>query len=103
MVMGMDWGRFWAVLWVLWVFGFGYNLVVGWLEREGLAEGYVAWLVVLGVLVTMAGVAVVDAEMAMVVTLAFCASGFWMVIGSWWRHVQARKAGQRAQREEVGR
>lgn len=35
------------------VFGVIYNLVVGWMERNGYDEGYTAIMVVVGVLVTL--------------------------------------------------
>lgn len=94
MTMGMDWGRFGVVLGALFVFGFGYNLAVAWLERHGYDEGYTAILVVVGVLATLAGVAVICWRCAMICLAAFGASGFWMVVGSWWRYAQMRKRAQ---------
>jgi len=83
------------------VLGGLYNALVGWLERRGYDEGYTAILVVVGVMITLAGIVVLDWGAAMLVLGAFASSGFWMVMGSWWRHVRARRAGQEAQREEV--
>lgn len=84
----------WHIMGALFVFGFFYNLLIGWLERNGYDEGYTAILVVVGVGVTVAAYAVLDVIAALEIVLAFSASGFWMVIGSWWRHVQARRRAQ---------
>ena len=83
----------------LFVFGFFYDRVVGWMERNGYDEGYTALLVVVGTLVTLGGVAMVDGCAAAIALGAFACSGFWMVVGSWWRHVQKRKRGQRKLRK----
>lgn len=87
-----------AVYAALFVFGFVYNLVVTWLERNGYDEGYTAILVVIGSLVTLGGAAIIDWRGALVALGAFAASGFWMVAGSCWRHVRARQASQKAYR-----
>ena len=99
--MWIDWESVWEVFGGLFVFGFVYNLAVEFLERKGYDEGYTAILVVTGTLVTLAGVAIVHWGAALLTLGAFAASGFWMVLGSWWRHVRARRNGQDAQREEV--
>ena len=56
-------------------------------------------------MVTLIGTTVLDTLLTwnagLLALAAFAASGFWMVVGSWWRHVHARRAGQDAQREEV--
>lgn len=87
-------GATWAMFGALFVFGFVYNLAVAWLEKKGYDEGYTAILVVFGVLATLAGVAVIDLEAATLCLLAFTASGFWMVVGGWWRYAHARENGQ---------
>jgi len=84
---------------ILFVFGLAYNGLVAWCESEGYAEGYTAILVAFGTLVTLLGVAVVDWRAALLALGAFFASGFWMVVGSWWRHVQARRRAQDLARE----
>jgi predicted tellurium resistance membrane protein TerC len=84
----------WHIMGVLFVFGFLYNLLIGWLERRGYDEGYTALLVVIGVAVTLIAYSFMDVVPAIEMALAFAASGFWMVIGSWWRHVQARRHAQ---------
>ncbi|MDY6877338.1 MAG: hypothetical protein SWK90_14200 [Chloroflexota bacterium] len=99
--MGGELGLYAVVYGGLFVVGFLYNVLVGWLERRGYDEGYTAVLVVVGVLVTLAGSAVLDWTAAGKVLGGFVASGFWMIVGSWWRHVRARREGQEAQRGEV--
>jgi hypothetical protein len=96
---GVDWGRIGGVYLVLFGFGLAYNACVGWIERHGYDEGYTAWLVIVGVLVTLAGVAVLDWGAALVTLGAFGASGFWMTVGSWWRHVRRRRRAQELARE----
>jgi hypothetical protein len=76
------------------VFGTIYNLVVAWMERNGYDEGYTAIMVVVGVLVTLGGLAMVDWRAAALTVVAFACSGTPMVLGSWWRHAQARKRAQ---------
>jgi len=46
------------------------------------------------VAVTLVAYSFMDVVPAIEMALAFAASGFWMVIGSWWRHVQARRRAQ---------
>ena len=97
--IGLDWGKVAAVYGVLFGLGFAYNALVAWLERMGYDEGYTALLVVAGTLLTLGGVAVISWRCAMVALGAFAASGFWMVVGSWWRHVRARRRAQDALRQ----
>ncbi len=92
--LGMDWVRIGIVYGALLVLGSVYNLVVSWMEREGYDEGYTAALVVFGVTFTLIGVAVLCWRCAIVAFGAFAASGLPMFVGSWWRHVQARKRSQ---------
>ncbi len=99
MTSGLDWARIGLVWGVLFAFGFVYNLVVAWAESRGYDEGYTAILVVVGTLVTLLGVAVIEWRAALLALGAFSASGFWMVLGSWWRHVQARRRAQELARE----
>ncbi len=86
---------------ILATFGALYNVAVSWLEQRGYAEGYVSLLVVGGVSGTLLIIAIIDWQAALLVFLAFCCSGFPMVIGSIYRHVRARERGQDAQRHEV--
>lgn len=99
MQSGMDWGLIGLVFGGLFVFGFVYDRLIAWCEGEGYAEGYLAMLVAFGTLITLLGVAVIDWRAALLALGAFCASGFWMIVGSWWRHVQARRRAQDLARE----
>lgn len=63
----------------LFVVGFLYNALVGWLERRGYDEGYTAVLVVVGVLITLAGIAVFDWGAA-----ALVGGGLWRRGSGWW-------------------
>ena len=76
------------------VFGIIYNMIIAWTERHGYDEGYTSFEVVIGVAWTLAFVAVVDWRAALISLAAFALSGTPMVLGSWWRHVQARKHAQ---------
>lgn len=99
MMLGYDLGLIGVAFGALFVFGAGYNWLVGALERRGYDEGFTALLVVGGVLVTLIGVAVIDWRAALLTLGAFGASGFWMVIGSWWRFVTSRERGQSTMRQ----
>jgi hypothetical protein len=76
------------------VFGIGYNAVVAWLIHHGYDEGYIWALVVVGVLVTLIGLALIAPYAAMLALATFAASGLPMAVGAWWRHVRRRKAAQ---------
>ena len=89
------------VLSALFIFGVSYNAVVAWLIHHGYDEGYTWALVTVGVAGTLLGIAIVNPDAALLALCCFSASGLPMAIGSWWRHVQARKAGQQAQRNAV--
>lgn len=76
----------------LFIFGFLYNLLVGWLEREGYHEAIIAVLVVLWVLVTGVGFGVLRGREEMEwLFICFFASGTWMFVGSYYRYVQELK------------
>ncbi len=85
----------------LFAFGVAYNAFVGWTQRRGYDEGYTAILVVIGVLVTLAGVAIIDWNAARLTTFAFIASGSPMIAGSIWRHVRRRERAIRTIIEEA--
>lgn len=87
----------------LFVAGFGYNLLVGWLESRGYHEGYTAILVVAGVGVTLLAVSLLSIGVAELMLGAFACSGFWMVIGSMWRHAKTREKSQKAKIDEATR
>jgi hypothetical protein len=92
-----------VVLAGLFTFGVAYNQLVAWLIHHGYDEGYTWALVIAGVIVTLAGVALIMPPAALLALAAFAASGLPMAVGAWWRHVQARRAGQDAQRDEAQR
>jgi hypothetical protein len=86
---------------LLLAFGVLYNILVGWLQKQGYDEGYTALEVVGGVAVSLLILALADWQAALITLIAFCFSGLPMVIGSIWRYAEARKRGQAAQRREV--
>lgn len=101
--MGTDWGLIVTVFGALFALGFGYNLLVGWLQRRGYAEGYEWALVAVGTLLALAGVAIIDWQAALLALGAFASAGWWMAVGSWWRYVRRRARGQEEQILEVVR
>lgn len=82
------------------LFGWGYNALIGIAERRGYLEGHTAYSVVLGVTVTLAPFTFFKTISPLWIYTAFVASGSPMIIGSWWRHVQARRQEQEALRHE---
>ena len=100
MEIRLDLGSILAVFWGLVLFGILYNLLMGWMEKRGYLEGLTSLAVVGGVLITLAGIAVVSWNAAVLALAAFTASGLPMVIGSLWRYVQRR---QMEQEEFIGR
>jgi mannose/fructose/N-acetylgalactosamine-specific phosphotransferase system component IID len=99
MQIGIDSGRIPGVLIALLLFGVVYNFIVTWIIRQGYDEGYTWMFVIGGVAVTLGGVALIASQAALLTLLAFACSGLPMALGSWWRYVQRRQAGQNAQRE----
>lgn len=75
-------------------FGILYNLVIAWLDTHGYLEGYTSLAVVAGVLVTLAGLAIILPLAALIALGAFAASGIPVIIGSIWRHVRNREQDQ---------
>ena len=75
-------------------FGVAYNLVVSWLINHGYDEGYTWALVIVGVLVTLIGLACIAPSAALLALATFAASGLPMAVGAWWRHVRRRKTSQ---------
>jgi len=75
-------------------FGIIYNVIIAWMERHGYNEGYTAFEVVVGVAGTLMFVALLDWRAALTCLAAFAFSGTPMVLGSWWRHVRARRHAQ---------
>ena len=80
------------ILAALWIFGWGFNRYVAALGDD--QEGYTWLLVVIGVLVTLGGIALLDLLLTwnagLIGLLAFSASGFEMARGDVMRHVQKR-------------
>lgn len=74
--------------------GVVFNRAVVWLEVKGYMEGYTSLAVALGVLVTLAGVALLDWKAALLALVAFVASGTPMIVGSIARYVKKREMGQ---------
>lgn len=84
------------------VFGVLYNWLVA--AAEETETGYTAFLVVGGVVVTVAATTpLIGWQAAMVVGLAFVASGLPMVIGSMARYVRRTQAEHQALRAEARR
>jgi hypothetical protein len=93
---GVNWEAIGIVAGGLLAFGMAYNRLVAWLIAKGYDEGYMAFIVTGGVLAVIAGYAVVDGCGAVILLLLFAAAGLPMMMGSWWRHVQARRRAQEA-------
>ena len=90
--MEMGW-KLAAMMGLLFVFGWGYNSLVEWVESKGYNQGYTSLLVVLGVAVTLLGaLPLVGIEAVVLMVCLFVASGLPMVIGSVVRY--ARERGQ---------
>jgi predicted tellurium resistance membrane protein TerC len=102
MFYGIDTARLVGVLVALHVFGWAYNALVAWMEREGRDRGYTAILVIIGNLVTVAAMAwITGLDMAVLMLAGFAASGLPMTLGSWWRHTQERKRQEQAMRDQA--
>lgn len=79
----------WIVLTCLFLFGVLYNFFIEWLERWGYHSGYVAFLVVGGTAVTLAGASsLIGLNATLWVMACFIASGLPMVLGSCSRHAR---------------
>lgn len=89
---GMEMGLwFGMVVGFLFVFGVAFNLLIGWVERQGWLDGFTALAVVVGVGVTLLAAGIlIGFEDVLVVLVCFAASGAPMVLGSWWRYVNRR-------------
>jgi predicted permease len=102
-IIRIDSGAIPAVFWLLFVAGFFYNLFTAWVLRRHYDEGYTALLVCGGVGMTLLGICLLNSEVSELMLFAFAASGFWMVIGSVWRHMRARERSQQAIKDEAAR
>lgn len=76
------------------LFGIFYNFVVGWLMKKGFTEGYMAFIVALGVFVVLAGVAFLSWQTAAICLMAFTFAGIPMIFGSVWRYIRSREQDQ---------
>lgn len=94
-VIRVESGTIWGVFFAMLLFGVGYNTLVAWLERKRYVEGYLSLVVALGVAVTLAGVAVISWQAALLTLVMFIASGTPMIAGSILRYIQAREAEQK--------
>lgn len=98
MQFGIESERFMAVMGGLFVFGIAYAVLVNRLHHKGYSEGYTAFLVVGGVLVTLLGNIPLhhqDPFIDFLLLLAcFAATGLPMVINDWLGYVWARQADQ---------
>jgi hypothetical protein len=97
----VDWQVFGVILVALFWFGVAYNAWVGDLRER--KEGYTALLVVVGVIVTLLGAALINWQAALIVFACFAASGLPMVLGDIQRTIKLREdAIQRIRRETGG-
>ena len=101
--IGIDLSAIWAVMLALTIFGIAYNSLVAYLERRGYAEGFLSLIVAAGVFVTLAGLAVLSWQAALLALVSFTASGTPMIVGSIIRYLQKREEARRALLEELKR
>jgi uncharacterized membrane protein YadS len=102
--MRTDSGSILAVLFGLLLFGVGYNGLISWAGRRGYLEGLIWLAVVVGVTITLAGLALlIPWETVLLVAAGFACSGAPMAAGAVARYVQAREQAQAAIRDEAGR
>ena len=80
------------------VFGYGYNQLVAWMEKQKYMEGFTSIIVAFGVAAVLFGLLLIDAVAAVVTLLLFACAGGPMIAGSIWRYVRRRKAEQDALR-----
>jgi hypothetical protein len=95
--MEMGW-LVWVIMAALGLFGVVYDRATAWMEGLGSDHGYVAFLVVGGVAVTLVGIGladlVLDWNAGLIGLLLFACSGLPMIIGSMRRHLGKLKAQQ---------
>ena len=91
-MIGSNFGLIMAVIWGLFSFGILFNWLVGYLERNGYAEGYMGLIVAFGCLITIVGVGIIDYSAALLTLIAFIASGSPMIFGSIVRYIRKREA-----------
>jgi hypothetical protein len=104
--MGVQWALFVGALGVLGLFGQLFNMLVAFLQRHGYDEGFTAFEVVAGTLVTLLVMAVplwgrpFDAVSLLLLLGGFIASGAPMIGGSWARYAHLRAQSQTALRHD---
>ena len=99
MMIGLNWEVIGLVLISLSLFGTLFALLMWVLGHR--KEGYTAFFVVAGVLVTLAGVAVIDWRAAVLALACFTASGTPMMIGSVAQYIVQREREHAAIRAEA--
>jgi hypothetical protein len=102
-IIGNDLGTISAVFLGLVLFGIGYNSFISWAERQGYTEGFISFSVVLGVVVTLGGMAILNWKGAVTALCCFAASGLPMIVGSISRYLTSRKQAQETMVEEIKR
>ena len=85
------------IIFSLLAFGVVYNLFVAWLGTR--KRGYTALLVAFGSAVTLAGVAAINLEAAMITLACFVASGTPMILGDIQRYITAREHAEHEARQ----
>jgi len=90
----VDSWQIFGVIVALLAIGVIFNRAVAWLEVKGYMEGYTSLVVALGILVTLAGVALLDWRAALLTLVAFIASGTPMIVGSVSRYIRKREMEQ---------
>lgn len=89
---GLDLGTMGAVAGAGLLFGIAYNALVAWLNRTGRGEGYTSFLVVGGVLVTIAlSSLLIGLAHTLIIILIFICTGLPMIIGDVYRYTEARR------------
>lgn len=78
-----------AVLAGLFFFGLAYNALMHYLD--GKKDGYTAFLVVAGVLITLGGAALISWQAAVLCLVCFVASGIPMIVGDIYRAIKRRE------------
>lgn len=92
---GIASGMVWAMSLAAASFGVLYALLVARLQRAGLTEGYTSFLVVLGVLATLAAaIPLVGIVPVLIIIWLFVCSGVPMIIGDVLKYTRERKEQQ---------
>jgi predicted membrane channel-forming protein YqfA (hemolysin III family) len=99
----MNWDNLPETIVALAVFGYFYNLVNEWAEREGYNDMFVGLSVAFGCLITIIGAGNVIGVEALVVVLAcFAASGTSMIAGSLFRVWKREKSKRDVEKNRAG-